>query len=78
MSRRLDQPTHAQLFFNQAAQYMAYAFIFLVLVTGIFFYTVHYSLQRDCTDLYHREVNVFGMHFVVDASKNKEGCPVAL
>lgn len=75
MPRRLDQPTHIQLFLGQIWQYLAYAFVVVFVITFMFFWTLHYSLQRDCTDLYKRDVNLFGMWFHVDAGRNKDGCP---
>jgi phosphoglycerol transferase MdoB-like AlkP superfamily enzyme len=75
MSKRDAAPTLGWVFSSHIYKYLAWAFLAFLLVTFIYFYTLFYSLGRDCTNLYSRDFHMFGMWFEIDAGSTKDGCP---
>lgn len=76
MSRRDSAlPKHSWLFFNRLRDYMAYAFIVLFIISFVAVYTIRYSLKKDCSDIYKRDVKIFSYWIHVESGSLKDGCP---
>ncbi len=75
MSRRNSAPTHGWIISSQINKYLAALFVLSLLVWFIAIWTVRYSLDKDCSDLYDRRINVFGYWIVIQAGSTKDRCP---
>lgn len=68
-------PTHTFLLINRVSRWLASILIVLVVITFIAFWTIRYSLQRNCYDVYERSLNI-GNHWVnIEAGSNQPECP---
>jgi len=72
-----SSPTHGWLIGNRIIRAFAWGFIIIVFVAFIFLARVQYAVQRDCQDVYKKDVKIFGYWLHLEAGSNKTGCPGA-
>lgn len=75
MSKRDSAPTIGWVVSSQINKYLALIFMISLLIWGIAIWTVTYTLRRDCTDVYKRDVEAFGYWLRVEAGSTKKECP---
>jgi hypothetical protein len=71
---RTSSDTHTALLLNRLTNYLAGAFVFLLLITILFVYGVTYSIQRDCNNPYGRNLKLFGWWITIHAGSTKQDC----
>lgn len=70
----LPLPSHRGLAFNKLRDYLAYAFIIILLIFFIAFWSIRYAISRDCSKPYDRHLKI-GKHWViVRAGSTANGC----
>lgn len=75
MSRHDSAPTHGWVISSRINKWLALIFMVLLLVTFIAVWTVRYGIERDCSDIYKRDLTAGGywLHFEVGSTKST--CP---
>jgi hypothetical protein len=67
-------PSHGMVISNKIMRVLAWAFLAVALCLFITFYTITYSIKRDCMNPYTRDIKVFGYWWHVEAGSTKDGC----
>lgn len=71
---RTSSDTHTALLLNKITNYLAVAFVIVLLVVFVSVYTIRYSIRRDCNDPYRRDIKLFGYWLHVESGSTKDGC----
>jgi hypothetical protein len=66
--------THGLVISQKIIRCLAYAFVLLALCLFITYYTITYSIKRDCMNPYSRDIKAFGFWWRIEAGSTKEGC----
>lgn len=75
MSKRDSAPTYGWVATSSLNRWLARIFVAVILISFIAAWSIKYSLDRDCTNLYKRELKVLGYWVDVRAGSNDKGCP---
>lgn len=75
MSRRNSAPTHGWVISSTINKWLALAFMLSLLFWGIAIWTITYTLRRDCSDVYDRDIKVAGYWLHVEAGSTAPDCP---
>jgi hypothetical protein len=75
MSRRDAAPTHGWVISSKINKWLALAFIISLLVVFVTIWTVAYSIRRDCTDVYKRDLKAGKYWLHIESGSTKLECP---
>ena len=75
MRRSDHSPTHGWLITNKLLRLLAGAFIISSVIIFIFVWTIRYSIDRDCSNPYERDVQISHYWISIKAGSTQEGCP---
>lgn len=74
MSKHDSAPTHGWVIGSQVNKWLALLFIINLLFWFIAFWTITYSVRRDCTNPYHRQIKAFSYWAVINIGSGKAEC----
>lgn len=75
MSRSNAAPTHGWIISSQLNKWLALILVVLLLIMFITAWTITYTIRRDCSNYYHRDMKVAGYWVHIQAGSTAKECP---
>lgn len=75
MRKQATAPTHGWLISNRILRFFAWCFLIIFAVVFIAVWTITYTIRRDCSRPYNRDIKVAGYWLHVDAGSTAAECP---
>jgi hypothetical protein len=75
MSKHDAAPTFGWVLGSKITKWLSMLFVFTAFIVFLAVWTVTYTVRRDCSDVYTRNVGAFGYWLHVQAGSTKAGCP---
>lgn len=75
MSRHDASPTYGWVLGSKITKWLSWLFIAVLFVAFVSVWTVTYTVRRNCSDVYTRNMKVAGYWLHIQAGSTKDGCP---
>jgi len=75
MSKRDAAPTLSWVFFGKIYRWFTAIILTILIIFGITIYAIGYSIDRDCSNTYERNISVLGKWVSVQMGSTDSGCP---
>lgn len=70
-----SSPTHGWVVGNRLLRWLATAFIIFSLIVFVLLFAITYTIRRDCTNPYRRDLKIVGYWVHIQAGSNSPSCP---